>query len=199
MAGQKFRNSSNKDQSRDFAFELSIGSRFSKAGYTVNLISISDIVVTIGNRKLYVECKRLKSYKQLEKRIKSANKQIKKRVHSEISSKARGMIALNITDIINPTASPVIANDINDYQKQSSDNIKNFVLAHQEILSKNKHRKCLGVFTEFATQGFINAKNEKDCALASIREGNIFRYPLKNNDVEFLNEFWPALGNQHIL
>jgi hypothetical protein len=198
VAGQRFRNSSDKDQSRDFAFELSIGSRFSKAGYAVNLRTISDLVVIIGNRKLYVECKRLKSYNQLEKRVKSANEQIKKRLRSEVSSKARGMVALNITDIINPTASPVIANDIKDYQKQSSDNIKNFVLAHQEALSKNKHNKSLGVFTEFATLGFINSNEKKDCAFAYIREGNMFQYPLKDTDIEFLNEFWPSLGNQHV-
>lgn len=199
VAGQRFRNSSNKDQSRDFAFELSIGSRFSKAGYKVDLRSISDLVVIIGNRKLYVECKRLKSYNQLGKRVKSANEQIKKRLRSEVSSQARGMIALNITDIINPNASAIIANDIKDYQKQSSDIITNFVQAHQEILSKNKHKKCLGVFTEFATQGFINSNDEKDCAFAYIREGNIFRYPLKDSDIEFLYEFWPSLGNQHVL
>ncbi len=87
VGGQIFRNSSIKDQSRDFAFELSIGSRFSKAGYIVDLRSISDLVIIIGNRKLYVECKRLKSYKQLEKRVASANKQIQKRLRSEVSSK----------------------------------------------------------------------------------------------------------------
>ncbi|WP_122046104.1 hypothetical protein [Vibrio atlanticus] len=38
-SGQRFRNATTKDQSRDFAFELGVASRFIKAGYVVDLRS----------------------------------------------------------------------------------------------------------------------------------------------------------------
>ena len=82
-SGQRYRNASKTDQSRDFAFELNIASRFAKAGFSIDLKGISDVVVQIENRKLFVECKRLKSYKQLEKRVRAANVQISKRLTSE--------------------------------------------------------------------------------------------------------------------
>ena len=199
VSGQRFRNASKSDQSRDFAFELGVASRFIKAGYHVDLRSISDLVVDVNGRTLYVECKRIKSIKQIEKRVKSANKQIKTRIEQDKSSKSRGMIALNVTDIINVDAEAVITPSLEIYRQQSAETLKGFVLENKGILSKGKHKKCLGVLTEFSTQGFIHASEVKDSAFAHIREGNIYQYPLKKEEGEFLNSFMFKLGNQHIL
>jgi len=199
VAGQKFRNASDNDQSRDFAFELGIASRFLKAKYDVDLRSISDLIVHIDGRKLYVECKRLKSYNQLEKRVRAANKQIKLRLNNDVSTKSRGMIALNLTDIINPNAKPIIAASVEEYRDMSAFTLKDFVLSNKPKLSMSRHKKCLGVFTEFTTQGIIYTDRVEDMAFVNIREGNIYQYQLQNADTAFLNGFWKKLGNQHIL
>lgn len=199
VSGQRFRNASKKDQSRDFAFELGMASRFLKAGYKVDLRSITDLVVEIHGRRLYVECKRLKSDKQLEKRVKEANEQIKRRLNQDKSSKARGMIALNLTDVINPDAIPIITKSIDEYRADSAETLKSFVLSNKSTLSKKKSSKCLGVFSEFSTQGFIYTEKPEDCAFANIREGNIYQYPLKAEEREFLNSFWEYLGNQDLM
>ncbi|MBM9518906.1 hypothetical protein JWG39_03640 [Desulforhopalus vacuolatus] len=198
-SGKRFRNSSSTDQSRDFAFELNIASRFAKAGFLIDLKGISDVVVIIENRKLFVECKRLKSYKQLEKRVKAANVQISKRLANDLSPKCRGVIALNLTDILNPDAMPIIAPSLKEHQTISAKILRDFVLSEQNALSRKRNKKCLGVFTEFSTEGFINADTVEDAAFVYIREGNIYEYPLNSGDRSFLNSFWPKLGNQHIL
>ncbi len=96
-----------------------MAARFLKAGYEVDLRTITDIEVQIGDRKLYVECKRIKSVKQLGKRISKANNQIRTRINKEISNKNRGMIALNLTDLLNPDSRPIITKSINDYSHNS--------------------------------------------------------------------------------
>ena len=193
--GQKFRNSSKADQSRDFAFELGVATRFIRAGYEVDLKSISDLVVTIDGRNLYVECKRLKSYSQFEKRAKEANKQIRRRIEQDRSSKSRGLIALNVTDVVNANAGVIVTDHVDKYRENSAAIMKDFVLEEKPKLSSKHHRKCLGVLTEFTTQGVVVSD---DIAFVNIREGNILEYPLKQNEKEFLDSFWPKLGGQNI-
>ncbi|MCL6272290.1 hypothetical protein M3P05_20450 [Sansalvadorimonas sp. 2012CJ34-2] len=197
-SGQRFRNASSKDQSRDFAFELGVASRFIRAGYSVDLRGVSDLVATIDGRKLYVECKRLKSYSQLEKRVKAANTQITNRLKQDKSSKSRGMIALNITDIINADAKMIISETIEQYQKASAETLKDFVLKHRKTLSEKKQKKHLGVLTEFTTQGIIFDGSKENFAFANIREGNIYQYPLKQEEEKFLESFRGKLGDQNI-
>lgn len=197
VAGQKFRNGSQTDQSRDFAFELSMASRFIRAGYDVDLRTITDIVVEIDGKRLYVECKRIKSEKQLEKRVKEANTQTKTRLTKDTSSRARSFIALNLTDIINPTAMPMIQSSLELYRRASAETLKDFVTSNKSTLSKKQHNKCLGVFTEFTTQGFIN--NPGEYALVNLREGNFYQYNLKSGDKDFLNSFYLQLGNQNVV
>ncbi|WP_340481174.1 hypothetical protein [Vibrio anguillarum] len=197
-SGQRFRNATTKDQSRDFAFELGVASRFIKAGYTVDLRGISDLVVDIDGTRLYVECKRMKSFKQLGKRVQEANQQIRTRLSTDRSSKSRGMIALNVTDIVMENDTPIIFPKIEDYQQASAHTLKSFVMSNKETLGNKRVNKCLGVLTEFTTQGIIFEPDEKEMAFANIREGNVFQYPMSKTEHEFLNSFWKKLGNQNI-
>ncbi|MDW1675055.1 MULTISPECIES: hypothetical protein [unclassified Vibrio] len=197
-SGQRFRNATTKDQSRDFAFELGVASRFIKAGYTVDLRGISDLVVDIDGTRLYVECKRMKSFKQLGKRVQEANKQIRTRLSTDRSSKSRGMIALNVTDIVMENDTPIIFPKIEDYQQASAYTLKSFVMSNKETLGNKRVNKCLGVLTEFTTQGIIFEPDENEMAFANIREGNVFQYPMSKTELEFLNSFWKKLGNQNI-
>ncbi|WP_281223595.1 hypothetical protein [Photobacterium sanguinicancri] len=197
-SGQRFRNATTKDQSRDFAFELGVASRFIKAGYAVDLRGISDLVVDIDGTRLYVECKRMKSFKQLGKRVQEANKQIRTRLSTDRSSKSRGMIALNVTDIVVENDTPIIFPKIEDYQQASAKTLKSFVMDNKETLGNKRVNKCLGVLTEFTTQGIVFKPDAKEMAFANIREGNVYQYPMSKTEHELLNSFWKKLGNQNI-
>lgn len=200
-SGQRFRNAIKEDQSRNFAFELGIASRFVKAGYEVDLGSESDVVVNIEGRKLYVECKRLKSYPQLKKRIIKASDQLKKRIEKDKSSKSRGLIAINITDIINSEARQILCNTVNVYRKKSEKIMYDFVSSEKEknLSFKNNYTKCLGVLTEFSTQGVLY--NKDNVSLVNIREANLLEYRTKQKqqDRDLIDSFWFKLGNQDFI
>lgn len=197
VSGQKFRNGSNADQSRDFAFELSMAGRFIKAGYDVDLRTITDIVAEIDGRRLYVECKRIKSGKQLQKRVKEAYKQTKGRLEKDRSSRSRSLVALNLTDLINPNAMPVIAPTVDSYKSISTQTLEAFVNSNKNILLKNQHTKSLGIFTEFTTQGLVADSDE--FALLNSREAQITSGNLKPTDFDFLLSFGGKLGNQSVV
>ncbi len=198
VSGQRYRNATTKDQSRDFAFELNVASRFIKAGYTVDLSGISDLVVDINGTRLYVECKRVKSYQQIGKRVKEANEQIKQRLAADMSSKSRGMIALNVTDVIIENNDPIMFDKIEFYQKTSANMMKDFVLNIRNTLREKMVKKCLGVLTEFTTQAIIYSPETKKISFVHIREGNVYNYGLSKTEHDFLASFWPRLGNQDV-
>ena len=197
-SGQRFRNATTKDQSRDFAFELGVASRFIKVGFQVDLRGISDLVVDIKGTTLYVECKRLKSSSQLAKRTKAANEQIKRRLSADKSSKSRGLVALNVTDIVMDSNDPLVFPTVEDYQETSAKTLKSFVLSNEDMFMSKRVKKCLGVFTEFTTQGIILSKDSSEMSFANVREGNIYQYPLSASEHDFINSFWKSLGNQDV-
>ncbi|WP_122046105.1 hypothetical protein [Vibrio atlanticus] len=140
----------------------------------------------------------MKSFKQLGKRVQEANKQIRTRLSTDRSSKSRGMIALNVTDIVMENETPIIFPKIEGYQQASAQTLKNFVMGNKETLANKRVNKCLGVLTEFTTQGIIFELDAKEMAFANIREGNLLQYPMTKTEHEFLNSFWKKLGNQNI-
>ncbi|MDU7785017.1 MAG: hypothetical protein E7J79_01685 [Aggregatibacter aphrophilus] len=77
-------------QSENYFFEIDMASRFPD-GCSKNLLSPTDIVI---NDNLFIECKKLHSYKKFEKNIKDANNQI-----SNLKRDIKAFIALDFTDI----------------------------------------------------------------------------------------------------
>ena len=193
LSGTPFKNSKNSDQSRNFTFELAVASRFLKAGYEVDLSSIADLICIINGRKIFIECKRIQSIRQLRKRVKEANKQVAKRLKKDNSIGSRGMVAISLTDIINPKSRVVVTKNIESLKKQNTDFLNGFVLNKSEDLSAGKDGKCLGILCEFSRQGMV--LNEEGLVVSS-RCSTIYTYFRKQNDKDFLNSFWEKLGNQ---
>jgi hypothetical protein len=102
-AGQPFRNVSKHDPSRDFMFELTTASRFINGGFEVQLNQLADVVaVKEGFPKIFVECKRIRSPKRVKDNVKKANEQLKKRIALDKSKLCKGIVALNVNELINP-------------------------------------------------------------------------------------------------
>lgn len=87
---------------RDFSLELSIAAKFTSCGYFIDFGDDADLKVNIRNFVVYLECKRLKSKKKIQGRIKEGLKQLHRRyVKSKIPDRSRGLLVLSIAKIIN--------------------------------------------------------------------------------------------------
>lgn len=65
------------DQGRDFLYELLVASWFKMQwGYNIDFSKTTDVVAYGGENTIYVECKRIKSSKSLERNLKKACKQL---------------------------------------------------------------------------------------------------------------------------
>lgn len=79
IAGKDFfEPNSSEDSPRDFLYELLIAARFQKLGYKIDFDQLTDVVAQKGEDTVYVECKRIKSVKGLEKNFSKACKQLEK-------------------------------------------------------------------------------------------------------------------------
>ncbi len=200
-SGQAFRNRAVNEPSRDFLFELSVASRFLRAGYEVTLNEVADSVAFVEGRKIYVEAKRIRSPRQIGKRVGEANKQVSKRLAQDHSSKSRGLIALNLTDVLNPNNDMVIIEDLEIMRKNNADLLHAFVAGNEEF-KKGCTNKCMGVLAEFTVQGMLYRKGEPiqgRVSLANCRVGTFRRYNSLDGNNEFLKIILPKLSNQSLL
>ncbi|VAW90102.1 hypothetical protein MNBD_GAMMA18-582 [hydrothermal vent metagenome] len=199
MSGRKLRReaiNATQDPARDFAFELSVASRFIKGGFTVDLSDRADLVVDINGKKLFVECKRIRSEKKLKPRVNHANTQIEKRLKKCVSNKPRGVVALDLTDIINPMSSIVVYSDIKEFYRASVDTIEEYVIKKSEILKSKYDKRCLGILCEKTSIGFLIG--EEAPVIGHARSATFLNYGDNRNNKEFVDEFLPKIGNQNI-
>lgn len=197
-SGQAFRNRAVNEPSRDFLFELSVAARFLRAGYEITLNEVADSIAFVDGRRIYVEAKRIKSVRQVGKRISEANKQIYKRLSQDHSSKSRGLIAASLTDVLNPDNNMVIIEDVEMMRKNNSDVLHAFVAGCEEF-KKGSTNKCMGVFAEFTMQGMIYQKDssqQEQVILANCRVGTFRRYNSQDSNSELLRNMLPKLSNQ---
>lgn len=193
-SGQEFRANSENDQARDFLFELSIASRFMKAGFSISLTGICDVVVDlVGDGKLFVECKRIKSQTKIGANIKKASKQIYSRVKADASSKVYGLIAINVSDLL-PSSSALRPNSMKEGTAIHRAISNNFIRANLEQITSERRGKSLGVMcvSEVMTHLLVDAKTP---GLFYSRHTEFIPYCKSS----ILEELAPRISNQDII
>lgn len=195
-AGQAFRNIANKDSSRDFFFELTLAARLINAGYSVTVNELVDAVADISGAKVYFECKRITSQKMVKDRVKHASTQLKQRFLNEISDNIKGIICLNVTELLNPNLVMVVGQDIHELKKVHSEMLTSFVKSHNRELNINDRENILGVICEFNMYGYI--KNQNPLAVINCRGIKFLQYDVTQEEEKFVRELAVKISNQKL-
>ncbi|RRO07096.1 hypothetical protein [Pectobacterium aquaticum] len=146
---------------RDFSFELSTAAKFVSAGLTVDFGHDADLKVKIDDFTLFVECKRLKSTKKIQKRIKEGLKQLHKRyVESEQPSNARGLLALSIGKTINATLGLLEGSNYKDLGNKAASHNRAFGEKYKSYWQEKSDRRTLGVAIFLDTPGIITPEKQ---------------------------------------
>lgn len=195
-AGQAFRNSAYKDSSRDFFFELTLAARLINAGYSVTVNELADAVADISGAKVYFECKRITSQKMIKNRVKYASTQLKQRFLNDFSVNIKGIVCLNVTELLNPNIDMVVGQDIHELKKVHSDILTNFVMSHNRELNINDRENILGVICEFNMYGYI--KNPNPLTVINCRGIKFLQYDVTQEEEKFIHEFLIKISNQKL-
>lgn len=148
------------DPSRDIAFELILASRCHHAGLKIEIGKQADLVVLYNGIEMFVECKRLKSGSKVRKRIKDAVKQLHKRYKSAKAPKAaRGILALSITDLVNPKQGLMLGTVPADVRKKVSRHVDAFIGKYKGLWQDAQDGRTIGVFIELSTPSVIESEN----------------------------------------
>jgi hypothetical protein len=137
---------------RDFAFELSIASQFLSNGHEVSFSDDADVTAKYHGEILHVECKRVRSARQLEKRIKEGLRQLNQRYEKYPAS--WGILAIAIDKLLNPNLGVLKAESTVELAAIARQIIAEFIQAKSSIWQRNsKDPRTLGVIVVLDAPG----------------------------------------------
>ena len=148
------------DPSRDIAFELLLASRCHRAGLKIEIGKQADLIILYNGIEMFVECKRLKSAVKVRKRIKHAVKQLHKRYKSAKAPKAaRGILALSITDLVNPEQGLMLGTLQEDVGGKVQRHVDAFIAKYKELWQSAQDIRTIGAYIELSTPSVIESEN----------------------------------------
>lgn len=199
ISGQELRNQASGDSARDFLFELTIACRFLRTGLPVSLLGICDSVVTLRDgRTLFVECKRTRSHKKILTNVSEANKQITKRLSNHHVQTSIGMVAINVTDVMDKSHflapdSPAAATSIHQLQLHA------LIAKYPAMQEKRGHDRCLGILTESARVFYLSKRSPVQGLIYS-RHATFIPYGGPESAIgQELSDLAPVISNQDIV
>ncbi|WGS45454.1 hypothetical protein LFL97_22215 [Burkholderia sp. JSH-S8] len=152
-SGQAFKWNVITDNSRDFVFELAVATRFLRGGYPVDLTSIADLVAYCGDKKVYVECKRVKSASKILTRTREASKQLQKRLQADGSSLSRGLAAIRVADALNPDGRLIIGPSVEEFPAICNSSLTQYINENRGFLVGRLTKKQWGILLENSVYG----------------------------------------------
>lgn len=154
----------NSTAARNFLFEAGVAAKAHKPGRGVEAIldARSDTGIRIGQKKLWVECKRVTSIDKLEQNLRKACSQLAQVLASEVGSGHRGIVAMDISKLLNRGDMIYVSN--NDQQLVSSVQrmLDTFIAEHEKLWARiyaRKDRKIIGTIFRMSFMASSEARN----------------------------------------
>ena len=153
-------NASNRP--RNIGFELYLNALFAYAGFKPVYGTNADLSFNVEDQVFFVEAKRPTNAMAAADLISDANKQLTRRLNERHSHKAKGIIALDLTKIINPESKVLpVLNEAHLYDLMFNEDRRQ-IGALSEVWHSKKHKRVVGVLlhyrllTNFNPPGSLN-------------------------------------------
>ncbi len=107
----------------------------------------------VNGKKLWVECKHIESLGSIKKNAKDASKQLEKLFAEKIGSGLRGIIALDISKILNPSNKTFSAENDQELVRSARLMMDQFIYQNSQIWQKDfeqRLKKIIGTIIRFA-------------------------------------------------
>lgn len=164
------RSNKKPDHSRNYLYELTIASRLIESGLNIDVSGDCDIVSYAFGKKVFIECKRITSEKQIMKRAKRAAEQVEERAGpKKPNDKKAQYIFLDLSVILSQNQERKTfksEKEIEIYSKYLLDSILN--KKKKQIIERVRDQVS-GIVITGNILGVLKSDNEKDI----IHESNI--------------------------
>jgi hypothetical protein len=138
----------NSGRPRNTLFELVLAARLKKAGFEVDLDSVEDVRFTLSGAPCFVECKRIHSPDKLSTRVKGAADQVTTRCDAAGTSSARGIIAIDVSEIESRDDFVLFCQHQRDIPLEIHRHLEAFILLHKEVFQsiRDRERRALAIY-----------------------------------------------------
>lgn len=141
--------------SRDTAFELLIAAHLMRLGLPPESLPPADILFRFRNKNIVVECKRPSSSEMINRRIEDGFKQIRNRANSGLAAKIRGIVAVDLSKVIDPENEILWVEDQKDIYGVLSRLIDQFTESNNHEWPRLKDVRSIGIIIRIARMVFI--------------------------------------------
>ena len=149
-------NSSNR--ARDFGFELATMAALSRAGLPLDFSIPTDVAARFKHRILMFECKRPQSMESVPRLVKKAVDQLAKKYKSVNRRTYRGIVAIDITKVVNPKFDIFVARENEDIDRIMSGKLETFASETKEFWGDIRHSRTIGVLLRLRQMNAIETE-----------------------------------------
>jgi hypothetical protein len=136
-------------RARNTGFELAVAARFADAGFPPDFQGPADTNISVENRKVFIECKRVRSDKKIISNASNALGQCNTRINNSSSKLASGIIVLDFSVIANPNAKTVAFESRESAQAVFKGLIEAFVDEHCPKIPLAENKKVLALMLRY--------------------------------------------------
>ncbi|HUW77498.1 MAG TPA: hypothetical protein VMV52_01960 [Candidatus Nanopelagicaceae bacterium] len=149
---------------RIFIFEAVVAAKAHRPdrGIEAILAARSDTGISLNGQKLWVECKRVTTVNAIESNARKASSQLETILESEVGSDDRGIVALDVSKILNPGDKIFVASNDNELSESIVRMMRQFIEDHSPIWQRvyeRRHEKIIGTIIKFSFMATSEARN----------------------------------------
>ena len=149
---------------RNFLFEAIVAAKAHNPakGASTILDARSDTGVYFHDKKIWIECKRVTSLEGIEKNVRKACNQLKNVFAKNIGSSHRGLVALDVSKILNNGDGLLVRENDAELYKTVSNITESFIKDHSEIWQRifsEKHQKIIGLILRTSYMAISEERN----------------------------------------
>ncbi|WP_446808318.1 hypothetical protein ACH50O_13540 [Methylomonas sp. 2BW1-5-20] len=149
------RSSSSSNRARNEGFELAVMGYLAQANIPLQFESSADVTCNFGNRTLLFECKRPQSPGAVDRRIKEAVDQLKKHINNAKKVKRRGLVAVDITKVLNPTFQIFITSTEKSISDSMEARVDQFIAEHEHSWINPRCNQTIGVLIRLCQMNIV--------------------------------------------
>ena len=149
---------------RNFLFEATVAARAHRPdrGIEAILDAKSDTGIRINGKKIWVECKRVTTVDKIESNVRKASSQLENLLDREVGSGHRGIVALDISKILNWGDQIFVARNDSELLVSVDRQMDQFIEQYSQVwqrIYERRHKKIIGTIVSFSFMASSEARN----------------------------------------
>ncbi|WP_434050465.1 hypothetical protein [Marinobacter salarius] len=116
----------------------------------------------VGDKKVWVECKRITSFKKLEANVRDASEQLERAFKRNPGSAHKGLVAIDISKLANDGSKILVKPDENSLRADMGRYVEHFIEQQRqqwEKVYRKRDKRIMGTLVRLSTMASVEERN----------------------------------------